>query len=68
MYDAIVTSRIDEASDMGIFPQQVVHLVMTKDEHDLLCKFVIMKPSVFHDLELEDAYEFIIAYVRDSIK
>lgn len=35
---------------------------MTKNEHDLFCKFLKIKPLVFYGNELKYMYKFIINY------
>lgn len=36
--------------------------MMTRDENELFCRFIKMKPPISHGIESENAYKFIIDY------
>lgn len=51
---------IDEASGTNAFPCQVLSLMITGTEHDMLTKFLKMKPQTFQGTEYENPFEFVM--------
>lgn len=51
---------MDEASGTETFLCSVLGPVMTRIEHGTLTKFHKLKPPVFHGIESEDAFDFIL--------
>lgn len=49
-----------KALRVEIFPLLVLGNLMTGTEHDMLTKFLKMKPSTFIDFEIENVFEFIV--------
>ena len=51
---------MDALLDIGTFPRLTTGPIMTNDQHELFSKFLKLKPPVFKDAELEDAYDFLV--------
>lgn len=54
--------RVDESLGTAIFSHPILGFVMTRSEHELLNKFLKMKPPSFHGAETKDAFEFTSDY------
>lgn len=59
---AIVSLKMGEALGTSIFPCLVLDLIMIRIEHDMLTKFVKMKPLIFVGFETKDKFKFIVNY------
>lgn len=57
---ATTIPMMDEASCIEAFFRPLIGPVMTGMKHDMLTKFIKLKPPTFHDLENEDAFEIIL--------
>ena len=57
---AIMAPRMDASLDIGTFPCLTIGPIMTNDQHELLSKFLKLKPPVFKGAESEDAYDFLV--------
>lgn len=56
----IIALRISEALGTEIFPCLVLGPIMTRTDHDMLTKFLEIKPHTFVGSEIEDKFEFIV--------
>lgn len=56
---ATVTLRINEASEMDVFPHPILDSAMIGSDHELLRQFLEMKTLVFLGCDMEDDFEFI---------
>ncbi|WMV45532.1 hypothetical protein MTR67_038917 [Solanum verrucosum] len=54
------TPGMDEASGKKAILHPVLSPVMTGTKHELLTKFLKLKPPFFHDIKSENVYEFIL--------
>ena len=54
---ATVAPRMDASLEIGTFPRLTTGPIMTNDQHELLSKFLKLKPQVFKGAESEDAYD-----------
>ena len=54
---ATMAPRMDVPLDIGTFPRLTTGPIMTNDQHELLSKFLKLKPQVFKGAESEDAYD-----------
>ncbi|XP_069146470.1 uncharacterized protein [Solanum lycopersicum] len=57
---ATVAPRMDASLEIGTFPRLTTGPIMTNDQHELLSKFLKLKPPVFKGAESEDAYDFLV--------
>ena len=59
-HGAAVAPRMDTSLEIGTFPRLTTGPIMTSDQHELLSKFLKLKPPVFKGTESEDAYDFLV--------
>ena len=57
---AAVTPCMDASLEVGTFPRLTIGSIMIGDQHELLIKFLKLKPPVFKGAESEDAYDFLV--------
>ena len=57
---AVVAPCMDASLKVGTFPRLTTGLLMTRDQHELLCKFLKLRPQVFKGAESEDAYDILV--------
>ena len=56
----VVAPRMDASLEVGMFHRLTTGPIMTSDQHELLTKFLKLKPPVFKGAESEDAYDFLV--------
>ena len=52
--------RMDVPLEIGMFPRLTTGPIMINDQHELLSKFLKLKPPVFKGAESEDVYDFLV--------
>ena len=57
---AAAAPRMDASLEVGTFPRLTIGPIMTSDQHEILSKFLKLKPPVFKGAESEDAYDFVV--------
>ena len=57
---AAVAPRMDASLEISAFTRLTTGPIMTSDQHELLTKFLKLKPPVFKGTESEDAYDFLV--------
>lgn len=55
----VIAPGVCEALETGIFPHTMLGPIMTKTKHDMINKFLKMKPPTLLGSEIEDVFEFI---------
>ena len=54
---AVVAPCMDASMEVGAFPRLTTRPIMTSDQHEIITKFLKLKPPVFKGAESEDAYD-----------
>ncbi|TMW82938.1 hypothetical protein EJD97_003787, partial [Solanum chilense] len=57
---ATVAPRMHASFEISTFPRLTTGPIMTSDQHELLSKFLKLKPPVLKGAESEDAYDFLV--------
>ena len=53
---------MDASLEVGTFSRLTTTSIMTGDQHELLIKFLKLKPPVFKGAESKDAYDFFVDF------
>ena len=57
---ATVAPHMDASLEIGTFLGLTIGPIITRDQHELVTKFLKLKPPVFKGAESEDAYDFLV--------